>query len=101
MAYERAFACDPQSAYGGVIAVNRRVDRALRRALLEQFIEVLLAPGFDEDALEVLGEKKNVRLLELARLARAQPRGRGQAGASAGSSCRPATSSPRRASRCA
>jgi len=66
IAYERAFACDPQSAYGGVIAVNRRVDRAFAQELAKQFIEVLLAPGFDEDALEVLGERKNVRLLELA-----------------------------------
>jgi phosphoribosylaminoimidazolecarboxamide formyltransferase/IMP cyclohydrolase len=65
-AYERAFACDPQSAYGGVIALNRRVDRACAQQLSQQFIEVLLAPGFDPDALEVLGEKKNVRLLELA-----------------------------------
>ncbi len=65
-AYERAFACDPQSAYGGVIAVNRRIDRAFAQELGKQFIEVLLAPGFDADALELLGEKKNVRLLELA-----------------------------------
>ncbi len=64
-AYERAFACDPQSAYGGVIALNRRVDRACAQALSKQFIEVLLAPGFDEEALEVLTGKKNVRLLEL------------------------------------
>jgi phosphoribosylaminoimidazolecarboxamide formyltransferase / IMP cyclohydrolase len=65
-AYERAFACDPQSAYGGVIALNRRVDRECAAKLAGQFIEVLLAPGFTEDALEVLQEKKNVRLLELA-----------------------------------
>ncbi len=67
LAYERAFACDPQSAYGGVIAVNERVDRVFAQALSKQFIEVLLAPGFDEEALKVLTEKKNVRLLELAR----------------------------------
>jgi phosphoribosylaminoimidazolecarboxamide formyltransferase/IMP cyclohydrolase len=66
LAYERAFACDPQSAYGGVIAVNQRVDRAFAEALSKQFIEVLLAPGFEPDALELLSEKKNVRLLELA-----------------------------------
>jgi phosphoribosylaminoimidazolecarboxamide formyltransferase/IMP cyclohydrolase len=66
VAYERAFACDPQSAYGGVIAVNRRVDRACAEELGKQFIEVLLAPGYDEDALELLRAKKNVRLLELA-----------------------------------
>jgi phosphoribosylaminoimidazolecarboxamide formyltransferase / IMP cyclohydrolase len=65
-AYERAFACDPESAYGGVIAVNRRVDRAWAEELNKQFIEVLLAPGYDADALEVLKGKKNVRLLELA-----------------------------------
>ncbi|MFI5037783.1 MAG: bifunctional phosphoribosylaminoimidazolecarboxamide formyltransferase/IMP cyclohydrolase [Solirubrobacterales bacterium] len=65
-AYERAFACDPQSAYGGVIAVNRRVDVAFAQELSRQFIEVLLAPGFDDHALAVLEEKKNVRLLELA-----------------------------------
>jgi phosphoribosylaminoimidazolecarboxamide formyltransferase/IMP cyclohydrolase len=66
LAYERAFACDPESAYGGVIAVNRRVGRAFAESLSKQFIEVLLAPGFDADALEVLQTKKNVRLLELA-----------------------------------
>jgi phosphoribosylaminoimidazolecarboxamide formyltransferase/IMP cyclohydrolase len=65
LAYEQAFACDPQSAYGGVIALNRRVDRACAERLAEQFIEVLLAPGYDADALEVLQRKKNVRLLEL------------------------------------
>jgi phosphoribosylaminoimidazolecarboxamide formyltransferase/IMP cyclohydrolase len=67
LAYERAFACDPQSAYGGVIALNSPVDRATAQALSKQFVEVLLAPAFDEQALEVLTQKKNVRLLELAR----------------------------------
>jgi len=66
-AYERAFACDPQSAYGGVIAINRPVDAELAQAIASQFVEVLLAPGFSEQALEVLRAKKNVRLLELAR----------------------------------
>jgi phosphoribosylaminoimidazolecarboxamide formyltransferase / IMP cyclohydrolase len=63
-AYELAFACDPQSAYGGVIALNRPIDRACAEVLSGQFIEVLLAPRFDADALEVLQAKKNVRLLE-------------------------------------
>jgi phosphoribosylaminoimidazolecarboxamide formyltransferase / IMP cyclohydrolase len=67
VAYERSFACDPQSAYGGVIAINRPIDEALARELSKQFIEVLLAPGFAPEALAVLGEKKNVRLLELER----------------------------------
>ena len=65
LAYERALACDPVSAYGGVIAVNRPVDRAFAERLGEQFVEVLLAPGLDADALELLQAKKNVRLLEL------------------------------------
>ncbi|HWJ50034.1 MAG TPA: bifunctional phosphoribosylaminoimidazolecarboxamide formyltransferase/IMP cyclohydrolase [Solirubrobacteraceae bacterium] len=65
-AYERAFACDPQSAYGGVIAVNRPVDAAFAAELAKQFIEVLLAPSYDADALDALQVKKNVRLLQLS-----------------------------------
>ena len=65
-AYERAFACDPQSAFGGVIAVNRPVDGPFAEALAGQFLEVLLAPGFDHDAMVTLTQKPNVRLLELA-----------------------------------
>jgi phosphoribosylaminoimidazolecarboxamide formyltransferase / IMP cyclohydrolase len=65
-AYVRAFACDPESAYGGVIAVNRPVDLAFAEELGKQFIEVLLAPGYDDAALEALQVKKNVRLLELS-----------------------------------
>jgi phosphoribosylaminoimidazolecarboxamide formyltransferase/IMP cyclohydrolase len=64
-AYERAFACDPESAYGGVIALNRPVDAACAAQLSKQFIEVLLAPEFAPEALAILQEKKNVRLLEL------------------------------------
>jgi phosphoribosylaminoimidazolecarboxamide formyltransferase / IMP cyclohydrolase len=64
-AYERAFACDPVSAFGGVIALNRACDLACAQAISGQFVEVLLAPGFQAEALEVLAEKKNVRLLEL------------------------------------
>jgi phosphoribosylaminoimidazolecarboxamide formyltransferase / IMP cyclohydrolase len=64
-AYERAFACDPQSAFGGVIALNRPVDLRCAEAISGQFVEVLLAPGFEAEALAVLTEKKNVRLLEL------------------------------------
>jgi phosphoribosylaminoimidazolecarboxamide formyltransferase/IMP cyclohydrolase len=64
-AYEKAFACDPESAYGGVIAVNRPVEGAFAEELGKQFIEVLLAPGYDAAALEALQVKKNVRLLEL------------------------------------
>ena len=63
-AYRAALACDPVSAYGGVVVLNARVDRELAEALKDQFIEVLFAPGYDEDALEILQARKNVRLLE-------------------------------------
>jgi phosphoribosylaminoimidazolecarboxamide formyltransferase / IMP cyclohydrolase len=63
-AYRRAFACDPVSAYGGVVVLNRRVDRETGAAIAEQFVEVLFAPGFDDGALEVLEQKPNVRILE-------------------------------------
>ena len=63
-AYRKAFECDPLSAYGGVIAINRPVDAELATALSQQFIEVLFAPAFDEAALEVLTQKQNIRILE-------------------------------------
>ena len=63
-AYERALACDPLSAFGGVIALNRPVDRALAERLHENFIEVLIAPGYGDGALEVLRRKEAVRILE-------------------------------------
>jgi phosphoribosylaminoimidazolecarboxamide formyltransferase/IMP cyclohydrolase len=63
-AYANALACDPLSAFGGVIAVNRPVDRALAERLHEHFVEVLIAPGYSEDALEVLKQKEAVRILE-------------------------------------
>jgi phosphoribosylaminoimidazolecarboxamide formyltransferase/IMP cyclohydrolase len=62
-AYRNAFACDPISAFGGIIALNRRVDAPLAEALSEQFVEVLIAPEYDEDALEILTRKPNVRIL--------------------------------------
>ncbi len=64
-AYERAFATDPTSAYGGVIALNTPVDGAFAEVLNRQFIEVLFTPSFSDDALEVFSSRKNVRLLEL------------------------------------
>jgi len=63
-AYRRAFAADPMSAFGGIIAVNRPVDRALAEAITEQFAEVVFAPGYDAEALAVLGGKPNLRVLE-------------------------------------
>ena len=63
-AYEAAFACDPMSAFGGVIALNRPVDAGLAERLHEQFIEVLIAPGYEEAALDLLERKESIRILE-------------------------------------
>jgi phosphoribosylaminoimidazolecarboxamide formyltransferase/IMP cyclohydrolase len=63
-AYERAFACDPQSAFGGVVCLNRAVDRELAELIVGQFCEVLFAPRFTEVALELLESKPNMRILE-------------------------------------
>ena len=63
-AYRRAFACDPQSAFGGVICFNRPVDEELAQALLGQFVEVVLAPGLTDDAVTALCTKPNLRILD-------------------------------------
>jgi phosphoribosylaminoimidazolecarboxamide formyltransferase/IMP cyclohydrolase len=62
-AYRRAFRTDPESPFGGVIVSSRPFDRALAQAVDEIFTEVLIAPGFDDDALALLRAKKNRRLL--------------------------------------
>ena len=63
-AYEKAFACDPMSAFGGIICLNRPVDAKLAAKLNEQFVEVVFARGYDEGALEILAEKPNTRILD-------------------------------------
>ena len=63
-AWERAHACDPTSAFGGVVALNRPVDAGLVERISENFLEVLIAPGYDKAALDVLAKKKNLRVLE-------------------------------------
>ena len=65
-AHAKAHACDPASAYGGVIAANRVVTLAMAEQVAPVFTEVLVAPGFDDDALAVLTAKKNLRLLVVA-----------------------------------
>ncbi|MGI6549718.1 MAG: bifunctional phosphoribosylaminoimidazolecarboxamide formyltransferase/IMP cyclohydrolase [Syntrophomonadales bacterium] len=64
-AYCRAFGADPVSAYGGIIAFNRKVDAETARQAAEPFMEVIIAPGFDAAALSILCAKKNLRVLEL------------------------------------
>jgi phosphoribosylaminoimidazolecarboxamide formyltransferase/IMP cyclohydrolase len=62
-AYHRALACDPVSAFGGIVAFNAPVDEAAARAVIEIFVEVIVAPDFDKRSIEVLKSKKNLRVL--------------------------------------
>jgi phosphoribosylaminoimidazolecarboxamide formyltransferase/IMP cyclohydrolase len=65
-AYAKAFKTDPTSAFGGIIAFNVAVDAAAAQAVSKQFVEVLIAPAFSDDARAVFAAKPNVRLLEIA-----------------------------------
>lgn len=65
-AHAKAHACDPVSAYGGVIAANRMVSVEMARQVADIFTEVVVAPDFDDEALEILAAKKNLRLLRCA-----------------------------------
>ena len=65
-AYGKAFQTDPTSAFGGIIAFNRPVDGEAATAVARQFVEVLMAPAFTDEALEVFKAKANVRLLQIA-----------------------------------
>jgi phosphoribosylaminoimidazolecarboxamide formyltransferase/IMP cyclohydrolase len=64
-AYVRALECDPVSAFGGVIGVNRSVDAAAAAAMAKLFLEVIAAPSFEPAALEIFASKKNLRLVEV------------------------------------
>jgi phosphoribosylaminoimidazolecarboxamide formyltransferase/IMP cyclohydrolase len=63
VAYARALEGDPVSAFGGIVAANRTIDGATARRISEVFTEVVIAPGFDDEALEALTAKKNLRIL--------------------------------------
>ncbi|MCD1643979.1 bifunctional phosphoribosylaminoimidazolecarboxamide formyltransferase/IMP cyclohydrolase [Aurantimonas coralicida] len=62
-AYRKALACDPVSAFGGIVALNRKLDRAAAEAIVQVFTEVIIAPEADEDAIAIVAGKKNLRLL--------------------------------------
>ncbi len=64
-AYNRALSCDRVSAFGGIVGFNRRVSEDLARVLTEIFLEAVVAPGFDEKALDILSTKKNLRVVEV------------------------------------
>ncbi len=62
-AYEKALACDPVSAFGGIVALNRRLDAAAARKIVEIFTEVIIAPEADDEAIAIVKSKKNLRLM--------------------------------------
>src|SRR5580698_3193863 len=62
-AYRKALACDPVSAFGGIVALNRTLDASAARAITEIFTEVIIAPDATEEAIAIVGAKKNLRLL--------------------------------------
>tara|TARA_B100000035_G_scaffold309926_1_gene316887 strand:- start:3802 stop:5352 length:1551 start_codon:yes stop_codon:yes gene_type:complete len=64
--FKNAYASDPTSAFGGVIACNYRIDRKIAIEINKNFLEVILAEGFDKDALEILRRKKNLRIIDIS-----------------------------------
>jgi phosphoribosylaminoimidazolecarboxamide formyltransferase/IMP cyclohydrolase len=66
LAYRIAFDADSKSAFGGVVGLNRAVDKATAKEMKGVFLEAIIAPGFDDDALELLRKKKDIRLMEIA-----------------------------------
>ena len=73
-AYDDAFKTDPTSAFGGIIAFNRNLDKQTAQAIIDrQFVEVIIAPSVDDDAKAALSTKKNVRVLECGNLSKAKP----------------------------
>ena len=66
--YMKAYEADPQSIFGGIVAVNYKIDKATAEQMNKIFLEIVAAPDFDDDALEVLKKKKNLRILKLKNL---------------------------------
>lgn len=66
-AYKKAYFCDPVSIFGGIIALNRKVDKKTAEEMVKIFLEIVIAPDFDCDALEVLKTKKNLRIIKCTR----------------------------------
>lgn len=63
-AYTKAHAVDPTSIFGGIVAINKKIDKATAEEMVKIFLEVVAAPEFDEDALEILRTKKNLRVIK-------------------------------------
>lgn len=74
-AYKRAYDCDPTSIFGGIVAANRAIDAATAEEINKIFIEIVIAPDFTEEALTILTQKKNIRLLKLPEIQQKGPAG--------------------------
>jgi len=67
-AYKKAYRTDPVSAFGSVVAINRKADRSFAQQIKNRFVEAIIAPDFDKESLKILAKKKNLRLLQLSAL---------------------------------
>ncbi len=74
-AYMKAYEADPVSIFGGIVAANRPVDKATAEEINKIFVEIVIAPGYTEEGLEVLRQKKNIRILVLEDIAEPLPKG--------------------------
>ncbi|MDE8733316.1 bifunctional phosphoribosylaminoimidazolecarboxamide formyltransferase/IMP cyclohydrolase [Eubacteriales bacterium DFI.9.88] len=74
-AYKKAYACDPTSIFGGIVAANRAIDGPTAEEINKIFIEIVIAPDFTEEAMTVLTQKKNIRLLKLEGIDKKGPAG--------------------------
>src|SRR5690606_15802390 len=63
--YKKTFECDPVSIFGGIVAMNYKVDAGTAEELNKTFLEIVMAPDFDEDSLEILNQKKNLRVIKI------------------------------------
>lgn len=72
-AYKKALECDPVSAFGGIVATNRRIDEETANEIAKIFVEIVIAPGYTPKALSVLKDKKNIRIMEMGEQAIGRP----------------------------
>lgn len=74
-AYVKAYESDPVSIYGGIIVANREIDKDTAEEIAKIFVEIVVAPSFTEEALEIISKKKNIRIMELKDIMEKQPAG--------------------------
>ena len=67
VSFNNAYACDPISAFGGVIACNYKINKKIALEITKNFLEVILAKGFDVEALRILRRKKNLRIIDISK----------------------------------